>query len=153
MKEYLLTAGPTPVPERVLQAMARPMLYHRSPPFTECLREVQDGLRWLLQTKQLPMLMSGSGTVGMDAAVCNFLRTGDKAIVIRGGKFGERWGKICQAYGIECVFIDVEWGKGVDPKAVAKALDENPGVPRGLRDRVRDVDRRPGTTSRRWPRW
>src|SRR6478735_6867649 len=122
MKEYLLTAGPTPVPERVLQAMARPMLYHRSPPFTECLREVQDGLRWLLQTKQLPLLMSGSGTVGMDAAVCNFLRAGDKAIVIRGGKFGERWGKICQAYGIECVFIDVEWGKGVDPKVVAKAV-------------------------------
>ena len=128
MKEYLLTAGPTPVPERVLQAMARPMLYHRSPPFTECLREVQDGLRWLMQTKQLPLLMSGSGTVGMDAAVCNFLRAGDKAIVIRGGKFGERWGKICQAYGIECVFIDVEWGKGVDPKAVAKAIEDNPGV-------------------------
>ena len=128
MKEYLLTAGPTPVPDRVLQAMARPMLYHRSPPFTECLREVQDGLRWLLQTKQLPMLMSGSGTVGMDAAVCNFLRTGDKAVVIRGGKFGERWGKICEAYGIECVYIDVEWGKGVDPKAVAKAIDDNPGV-------------------------
>ena len=108
MKEYLLTAGPTPVPERVLQAMARPMLYHRSPPFTECLREVQDGLRWLLQTKQLPLLMSGSGTVGMDAAVCNFLRAGDKAIVVRGGKFGERWGKICQAYGVECVFVDNE---------------------------------------------
>ena len=129
MKEYLLTAGPTPVPERVLLAMARPMLYHRSPPFTECLREVQEGLRWLLQTKQLPLLSCPArARSAMDAAVCNFLRTGDKAIVIRGGKFGERWGKICQAYGIECVFIDVEWGKSVDPKVVAEALDENPGV-------------------------
>jgi aspartate aminotransferase-like enzyme len=128
MKEYLLTAGPTPVPERVLLAMARPMLYHRAPAFTDCLREVQDGLKWLLQTKQLPLILAGSGTVGMDAAVCNFLRAGDKAIVIRGGKFGERWGKICQAYGIECVFIDVEWGKSVDPKAVAEALEKSPGV-------------------------
>jgi aspartate aminotransferase-like enzyme len=128
MKEYLLTAGPTPVPERVLLAMARPMLYHRAPAFTECLREVQDSLRWLMQTKQLPLVVGGSGTAGMDAAVCNFLRTGDKAIVVRGGKFGERWGKICQAYGIECVFIDVEWGKGVDPKLVAQAIDKNPGV-------------------------
>jgi aspartate aminotransferase-like enzyme len=128
MKEYLLTAGPTPVPERVLLAMARPMLYHRAPAFTECLREVQDSLRWLMQTKQLPLVLSGSGTAGMDAAVCNFLRAGDKAIVIRGGKFGERWGKICQAYGIECVFIDVEWGKGVDPKVVAAALDKHPEV-------------------------
>jgi aspartate aminotransferase-like enzyme len=128
MKEYLLTAGPTPVPERVLLAMARPMLYHRSPSFTECLREVQEGLKWLLKTDQLPLLMTGSGTAAMDASVCNFLRSGDKAVVIRGGKFGERWGRICQAYGIDCVFIDVDWGKSVDAKVVAEALDKNPGV-------------------------
>jgi aspartate aminotransferase-like enzyme len=128
MKEYLLTAGPTPVPERVLLAMARPMLYHRAPAFTECLKEAQEGLKWLIQTKQLPLLLAGSGTIGMDAAVCNFLRAGDKAVVIRGGKFGERWGKICQAYGIECVFVDVEWGKSVEPKAVAEAIEKNPGV-------------------------
>jgi aspartate aminotransferase-like enzyme len=128
MKEYLLTAGPTPVPERVLLAMARPVLYHRAPAFTECLRETQEGLRWLFQTKSLPLVLAGSGTAGMEASVANFLRTGDKAIVVRGGKFGERWGKICQAFGIECIFIDVEWGKGVDPKAVAEALEKNPGV-------------------------
>jgi len=128
MKEYLLTAGPTPVPERVLLAMARPMLYHRAPAFTECLKEAQEGLKWLIQTTQLPLLLAGSGTIGMDAAVCNFLRAGDKAVVIRGGKFGERWGKICQAYGIECVFVDVEWGKSVEPQAVAEAIDKNPGV-------------------------
>jgi aspartate aminotransferase-like enzyme len=128
MKEYLLTAGPTPVPERVLLAMARPMLYHRAPAFTECLREAQEGLKWLMQTKQLPLLLTGSGTIAMDASVCNFLRTGDKAVVIRGGKFGERWGKICEAYGIACVYVDVEWGKSVDAKAVAEAIDKNPGV-------------------------
>jgi aspartate aminotransferase-like enzyme len=128
MKEYLMTAGPTPVPERVLLAMARPMLYHRAPAFTECLREVQEGMKWLMQTKQLPLLLTGSGTIAMDASVCNFLRTGDKAVVIRGGKFGERWGKICEAYGITCVYIDVEWGKGVDAKAVAEAIEKNPGV-------------------------
>jgi aspartate aminotransferase-like enzyme len=128
MKEYLLTAGPTPVPERVLLAMARPVLYHRSPVFTECLRETQDSLRWLFQTKQLPLILAGSGTVGMEAAVANFLRAGDKALVIRGGKFGERWGRICQAFGVECVFIDVEWGKGVDPKLVAEALDKQPDI-------------------------
>jgi aspartate aminotransferase-like enzyme len=89
---------------------------------------VQDSLRWLFQTKQLPLVLSGSGTVGMEAAVANFLRTGDKALVIRGGKFGERWGKICQAFGVECVFIDVEWGKGVDPQLVADALEKQPDI-------------------------
>ncbi|HVV53013.1 MAG TPA: alanine--glyoxylate aminotransferase family protein [Polyangia bacterium] len=128
MKEYLLTAGPTPVPERVLLAMARPILYHRAPAFTECLREVQEGLKWLMQTKQQPLVLTGSGTIAMDAAVCNFLCPGDKAVVIRGGKFGERWGKICEAYGVACVYVDVEWGKSVDAKAVQKAIADNPGV-------------------------
>jgi aspartate aminotransferase-like enzyme len=128
MKEYLLTAGPTPVPARVLLAMARPVLYHRAPAFMEALKETQEGLRWLFQTKQQVLQLAGSGTIAMEAAVTNFLRTGDKALVIRGGKFGERWGKIVQAYGIECVFIDVEWGKSVNPKDVTAALDKDPGI-------------------------
>jgi len=128
MKEYLLTAGPTPVPERVLLAMAGPVLYHRAPAFMECLKETQEGLKWLFQTKQLVIELAGSGTAGMDAAVSNFLSKGDKALVIRGGKFGERWGKICQAYGVECTFIDVEWGKSVDPQQVKELLDKDPGI-------------------------
>jgi len=128
MKEYLLTAGPTPVPERVLLAMAHPVLYHRASAFMETLRETQEGLKWLFQTKQLVLQVAGSGTAGMDAAVCNFLSRGDKALVIRGGKFGERWGRICQAYGVEPVIIDVEWGKSVDPQQVKEALDKDPSI-------------------------
>src|SRR3954464_3847270 len=109
MKQYLLTAGPTPVPERVLLAMARPVLYHRAPAFMECLKETQDGLKWLFQTNQTVVQLAGSGTLAMEAAVAHFLRTGDKALGSRGGKFGERWAKIAQAYGIDCVNIDVEW--------------------------------------------
>src|SRR5437868_1823336 len=107
MKQYLLTAGPTPVPERVLLAMARPVLYHRAPGFTECLKETQEGLKWLFQTSQTVLQLAGSGTLAMEAAVTNFLRQGDRVLVIRGGKFGERWGKIAQAYGVETVNIDV----------------------------------------------
>jgi len=128
LKQYLLTAGPTPVPERVLLALARPMLYHRAPAFTECLKETQEGLKWLFQTRQIVLQLAGSGTLAMEAAVSNFLRRGEKALVIRGGKFGERWAKITQAYGIETVTVDVEWGKGVDPLAVAAALDQDPGI-------------------------
>jgi aspartate aminotransferase-like enzyme len=128
LKQYLLTAGPTPVPERVLLALARPMLYHRAPAFTECLKETQEGLKWLFQTRQIVLQLAGSGTLAMEAAVSNFLRRGEKALVVRGGKFGERWAKITQAYGIETVTVDVEWGKGVDPQAVAAALDQDPGI-------------------------
>jgi aspartate aminotransferase-like enzyme len=94
----------------------------------EAMKETQEGLKWLFQTKQLVIQLAGSGTLGMEAAVANFLRTGDKALIIRGGKFGERWGKIVQAYGIECVNLDVEWGKSVDPAAVAAALDRDPAI-------------------------
>jgi aspartate aminotransferase-like enzyme len=128
MKQYLLTAGPTPVPERVLLAMARPVLHHRTPAFNECLKETQEGLRWLFQTKQTVLQLTGSGTAAMEAAVSNFLRQGDKVLVIRGGKFGERWGRIAQAYGLSTVNIDVEWGKGVDPAVVAAALDQDPSI-------------------------
>jgi aspartate aminotransferase-like enzyme len=128
MKEYLMTAGPTPVPERILQAMSGPMLYHRAPAFTECLNETAEGLRWLFQTRSPVLQLAGSGTAAMDASVANFLNKGDRALVVRGGKFGERWGKICQAYGVECTFIDVEWGKSVDPQAIKDALDKDPSI-------------------------
>jgi aspartate aminotransferase-like enzyme len=64
----------------------------------------------------------------MEGAVSNILSKGDKALVVRGGKFGERWGEICKAYGIEFIPIDVEWGKAVDPKQIQKALVSNPSV-------------------------
>jgi aspartate aminotransferase-like enzyme len=73
MKEYLMTAGPTPVPERILQAMSGPMLYHRAPAFTECLNETAEGLRWLFQTRSPVLQLAGSGTAAMDASVANFL--------------------------------------------------------------------------------
>lgn len=128
MKQYLLTAGPTPVPERVLLAMAQPVLYHRAPAFSECFKETMEGLKWLFQTQQPVLQLAGSGTAGMEAAVSNFLKRGDKALVIRGGKFGERWGKICAAYGVEAVSVDVEWGKSVDAAVVKAALDKDPAI-------------------------
>jgi aspartate aminotransferase-like enzyme len=64
----------------------------------------------------------------MEGAVSNILSKGDKALVVRGGKFGERWGEICKAYGIEFIPIDVEWGKAVDPKQIQKALASNSSV-------------------------
>jgi len=64
----------------------------------------------------------------MEGAVSNILSKGDKALVIRGGKFGERWGEICKAYGVEFIPIDVDWGKAVDPKQIQKALESDPSI-------------------------
>jgi aspartate aminotransferase-like enzyme len=126
LKSYLLTPGPTPVPERIALAMAQPILHHRAPAFEKIFARVREDLKWVFQTKNDVLVFAASGTGAMEGAVTNFLRKGDKAIVVDGGKFGERWAKICKAYGVEAVVLKLEWGKAVTPEQVKKALDENP---------------------------
>jgi aspartate aminotransferase-like enzyme len=125
-KIRLLTPGPTPVPERLSLRMARPIVHHRSPEFEAVFARVREGLGWLFQTKQDVLVFAASGTGTMEASFVNFLRKGDAAVVVDGGKFGERWGKLAKAYGVNAVTLKCEWGHPVDPGAVEKALRENP---------------------------
>jgi aspartate aminotransferase-like enzyme len=125
-KTLLLTPGPTPVPEDVLEAMARPMIHHRHEPFRVVLEKVKDDLKYLFQTKNDVLILGSTGTGAMEGAVSNLLSRGDKAIVVQAGKFGERWTEICEAYGVQDLPIDVEWGKAVDPGQVQSALDQSP---------------------------
>ncbi|MFQ5989182.1 MAG: pyridoxal-phosphate-dependent aminotransferase family protein [Candidatus Methylomirabilales bacterium] len=124
-KPHLFAPGPTPVPPQALLAMARPIPHHRAPGFESVLAEVREGLKELFQTTEEVLLFAATGTGGMEATVVNTLSPGDTALVIRGGKFGERWGEICQAYGIHVTPIDVPYGKAVDPKLVADALKKD----------------------------
>lgn len=128
LKRYLLAPGPTPVPPEVLLAMARPMIHHRAPEFDPIFQEVRDGLKWLFQTRNDVLVLASSGTGGMEGAVSNFLSPGDKALVINGGKFGERWGKLCKTFGAQVTEIKVEWGHSVAPKQVAEALKKDPAI-------------------------
>ena len=127
-KYYLLAPGPTPVPPETLLAMARPAIHHREPEFKPIFRDCREGLRYLFQTDRDVVILASSGTGAMEAAVTNFLRRGDKALYVNGGKFGERWGKILAAYGCEPVEVKVEWGRAVDPAAIRAALDADPAI-------------------------
>ena len=71
---------------------------------------------------------SSDRTAPWQPAALFWKSTGDRAIVVRGGKFGERWGEICKAYGVEFIPIDVDWGKAVDPKQIQKALESDPSI-------------------------
>jgi aspartate aminotransferase-like enzyme len=128
LKRYLLAPGPTQVPPDVLLAMARPMVHHRAPEFAALFAEIRDDLKWLFQTRNDVLTLVSSGTGGMEGAVANFLSPGDKALCINGGKFGERWGKLCKAFGVNPLEIKVEWGHAVDPQAVADALKKDPTI-------------------------
>ncbi len=125
-KTYLLAPGPTPIPPEVLAAMGQPILHHRATEYGSILEDVRAGLKYLFQTDEEVVMFASSGTGGMEAAVVNVLSPGDKAICIGGGKFSERWQELCEAYGIEAVPIDVEWGNAVNPTVVADTLQIHP---------------------------
>lgn len=128
LKRYVFAPGPTPVPPEVLLAMAQPIIHHRAPEFASIFGEVREDLKWLFQTRNDVLMLASSGTGGMEGSVSNFLSPGDKALVINGGKFGERWGKIGKTFGVQVIEIKVEWGQSVDPQAVADALKNDPAI-------------------------
>ena len=116
MRKYrLLSPGPTPVPEEVLLTMADTIIHHRTPQFQAVLKSVFEKLKTVFRTENPVLIFASSGTGAMEASIVGFLSKGDKAIVIRGGKFGERFGEICKNYGVEVIPYDVEWGRAADP--------------------------------------
>ncbi|MDO8729652.1 MAG: alanine--glyoxylate aminotransferase family protein [Candidatus Omnitrophota bacterium] len=122
----LLTPGPTIVPPSVLEALGRPTDHHRTKEFQAVLKEVGEGLKKVFGTAQEVLILTSSGTGAMEAAVANLLSAGDEAIVIRGGKFGERWGEICEAFGATFTPVDPLWGKPLDLKALEQTLKQHP---------------------------
>jgi serine---pyruvate transaminase len=121
-KQYLLTAGPTPLPPRVLQVMAEPVLYHRAPAFIEVYARVLEGLKRVFQTSNEVLCFAASGTGAMESAVANLVAPGESAVVASCGKFGQRWAELCDAYGAETVHLEFEWGGRVDPARLDEAL-------------------------------
>jgi len=127
-KHHLLAPGPTPIPPEVLQALARPIVHHRTPLYEGILQEVREGLKYLFRTKSEVLIFASSGTGVMEGAVTNTLCAGDKALVVEGGKFGERFSNICRAYGVKPIVLPVEWGQAVDPAVIEKTLREDPSI-------------------------
>ena len=125
-KDYLLTPGPTPLPPQVLEALSRPIIHHRTAQYRALFKRVLQGLQAVFQTKQPVIVFTSSGTGAMEASVCNLLSPGDRAIVILGGKFAERWQHLCQAFGVQVVTIPVAYGDPVDPEPVRQALKAHP---------------------------
>ena len=125
-KYYLLSPGPTPVPETVLAKAALPIIHHRTEEFSNIFMEMTEGMKYVFQTKNDVYTLTCSGTGAMESAVTNLFSPGDKVLVIVGGKFGERWGQICKAYGVNAIEIPVEWGCAYPAEELEKALKANP---------------------------
>ena len=126
MKQRLLTPGPTAVPEETLLELAKQVTYHRTPQFRAVLAEVIEDLKYVFCTKNAVLVLTSSGTGGMEAAVSNVVPPGGKAICLISGRFGERWRSLCKAFGVEPVHVVVPYGQSVQPGQLAQALAEHP---------------------------
>jgi aspartate aminotransferase-like enzyme len=128
IKNYLIAPGPTPVPPRVLLAMAQPIIHHRTPQFSQIFADAKRALKQVFNTEQDVLILAASGTGAMEGSVTNLFSPGDEVLVINGGKFGERWTKIASTYGLKVAELKVEWGHSARVEDVRRLLDERPGI-------------------------
>ena len=128
IKQYLLSPGPTPIPNEVALAMSETMIHHRTPQFNKVFEEARQGLKTLFGTNGDVLILASSGTGAMEAAVANLFSPGEKVLVINGGKFGERWLNIANAFGLNPIEVKVEWGQAVKVDVVEKQLKLHPDI-------------------------
>ena len=128
IKHYLLSPGPTPIPNEVALAMSETMIHHRTPQFNKVFEQSREGLKKLFGTKNDVLMLASSGTGAMEASVANLFSPADKVLVINGGKFGERWLNIANAFGLHPIELKVEWGKAVEIQAVENQLKAHPDL-------------------------
>jgi aspartate aminotransferase-like enzyme len=127
IKERLYTPGPTPL---LMEGQARTLtatLHHRTEGFRRLLKETLENLRYYYNTQNDVLIFSSSGTGAMEGAVSNLLSPGDRILIGTAGKFGERWGQLTKAYGVDAVTVAVPYGQTLPiPEMTAKLKSEGP---------------------------
>ena len=122
-KRLLLGPGPSPVDDRVLAAMAEPLLGHLDPLFLRCMDDVQNLLRYVFETEnRVTFPISATGSAGMEAALVNVIERGDDVVVCINGVFGQRMRDIVERAGGNAIVVEAEWGRTIDPNKIEAAL-------------------------------
>lgn len=127
-QQILRIPGPTPIPPSVNRAMSQPMIGHRGQSTSDMISDIRPKLKRVFGTEQEVMILTGSGTSGLETAAVNTVAPGEEAVVIVTGSFGERFAKICEAYDIKTHIIEVTWGEALKPLAVKEFLQDHPEV-------------------------
>lgn len=129
VKPRLLAPGPVEVPPAVLEAMARPVVHHRSGSFKELFAGVRSRLA---QVAMVPgeevLVVTGSGTAGFEAAMLASVPAGGSVLSLQAGKFGERWAAMGRRFGFRVSVLEEAWGSAIDPERVRDALRAEPRV-------------------------
>jgi alanine-glyoxylate transaminase/serine-glyoxylate transaminase/serine-pyruvate transaminase len=125
----LLGPGPSPVPQRILDALARPTIGHLDPAFIGMMDELKELLRYAFRTANaLTLPISAPGSAGMEAAFVNLVEPGDTVVVCRNGVFGARMRENVVRLGATAVMVDDAFGTPIDLDKVEAALKAHPGA-------------------------
>lgn len=125
-KNYIFAPGPVQVPPQVLAAISKPVVHHRSPLFDPIFSKLSSNLKEVFQTKHPVVTIASSGTGAFEAALTSIASPGDKVLSVEGGKFGQRWGLMAQAFGLNPHRYEHEWGTAPDVNYIADFLKNNP---------------------------
>jgi len=125
MEQNLRTPGPTPIPRAVRDAQSQQMIDHRGTEFADLLRETSAGLAELIGTNGEVLLLTGSGSGALEAAVVNTLSPGDRVLVVTIGSFGDRFAQVATAFGADVERFEVDWGTAADPSILRDHLAAN----------------------------
>jgi aspartate aminotransferase-like enzyme len=127
-QQQLRIPGPTPLPERVVRAASRPMIDHRGPEFAELLADITAGAKRVFETGNDLLVLTASGSGGLESAVANLVSPGDEVVAAMCGNFGERFAGMAAAFGAQVVRLEAEWGQPVDPQDLAAVLEAHPAA-------------------------
>ncbi|MEK3905578.1 alanine--glyoxylate aminotransferase family protein [Oceanobacillus sp. FSL K6-0127] len=127
-QHLLRIPGPSPIPPSVQRAMNQTMIGHRGKETKDLIQRIKPRLKPIFGTEQDVLIVSGSGTAGLETAVVNTVKPGDEVLVIVTGAFGDRFVKICQAYDVAVQRYDVEWGAAFDPAYIKTYLKDHPNI-------------------------
>lgn len=128
IKKRIMSPGPVEIPPSVLAIGSMPIIHHRTPEFRQALKEVEEGLRYVFATENRVLILTSSGTGAMEGAVSNLTSPEDKVIVASSGHFGNRWHDIANAFNLNVIKIESEWGETINSDKIKEALSKNPDV-------------------------
>ncbi|WGF86670.1 pyridoxal-phosphate-dependent aminotransferase family protein [Marinivivus vitaminiproducens] len=121
-RHFLQIPGPSPVPDRVLRAIAMPVIDHRGPTFADLGKEVLEGCRKIFQTSGPVVIYPSSGTGAWEAAIANTLSAGDRVLMVETGHFATLWRQMAARWKVEVDFVPGDWRHGVPPEVVREKL-------------------------------
>jgi len=126
-RHFLQIPGPTPIPDRILRAMAQPIIDHRGPQFRALATRALEGLKTVFKTEAEVVIYPASGTGAWEAALVNTLSPGDRVLMFETGHFASLWKAMAERLGVIPEFITSDWRSGVDPGAIEDRLRQDAG--------------------------